>query len=61
MGRSELMKKQVIIAEAKNGLPGIVHRAGRGQPVEIMRRGRPVAVTVSINDYNRMQASESGF
>jgi len=55
------MKKQVTIAEARNGLPGIVHRAERGQPVEITRRGRPVAVILSIHDYARIQASDRGF
>ncbi len=55
------MKKQVTIAEAKNRLPQIVHRVELGQPVEITRRSRPVAVIVSINDYARIAAFARGF
>ncbi len=55
------MKKQVTIAEAKNHLPRIVYKVERGQPIEITRRGRPVAVILSINDYARMGPSTTSF
>jgi antitoxin Phd len=56
-----MIKRTVTIAEAKNELPKIVHRAERGQSIEITRRGRPVAVIVSIQDYLRLQAATGGF
>jgi len=56
-----MTKRTVTIAEAKNELPRIVHRAERGQSIEITRRGRPVAVIVSIHDYLRLQAAAGGF
>ena len=55
------MKKQFSIAEAKNGLPQIVHQAEDGCEIEITRRGRPVAVIVSFDDYCRIQGSQRSF
>ncbi len=49
------MLKQYSIAAARNRLPALVHEAEKGPPVELTRRGRPVAVLVSIRDYERMQ------
>lgn len=49
------------IAEARNHLPSLVHQAEAGQPVELTRRGRPVAALVSLEDYRRMQESSPGF
>jgi prevent-host-death family protein len=56
-----MTKRTVTIAEAKNELPKIVHSAERGQPIEITRRGRPVAAIVSLQDYLRLQAATGGF
>lgn len=48
------MARQASIAQAKNQLPALVHAVEAGQPVELTRRGRPVAVLVSLADYARI-------
>ena len=55
------MAKQVTIAVAKDQLPGIIHEAERGKPIEITRRGKPVAVILSITEYTRIRAGKRGF
>ncbi len=48
------MPKQYSIAEARNALPALVHSVEDGGSVELTRRGRPVAVLVSISDFDRL-------
>lgn len=43
----------ISIAEAKNQLPALIHRAEAGEAVTITRRGKPVAVVVSAELYDR--------
>ena len=52
---------QYSIAEAKNTLPNLVHVAEAGQRVEITRRGKPVAVLLSMDDYDRLTQSQPSF
>lgn len=54
------MQKQYSIAEAKNHLPGIVHEVERDGAVELTRRGRPVAVMLSVREYERLKPHNSG-
>lgn len=49
------------IAEAKDHFAEIVHEAEQRAPVEITRRGRPVAVLLSIDDYRRLQSQHHVF
>ena len=49
------------IAEAKNHFTEIVHEAEQHAPVEITRRGRPVAILLSIDDYRRLENRHSNF
>lgn len=49
------MLRSVSVAEAKDQLPRLIREAESGAAVEIQRRGRPVAVLVSTEDYNRIQ------
>lgn len=49
------MSKQYSIAAARNQLPAIVHEVEKGQPVELTRRGRPVAVLLSARDYEQLK------
>lgn len=42
------------IAEAKNNLSGLVHEAEQGHPVRLTRRGKPVAVLISTEQYERL-------
>lgn len=52
---------QYSITEAKNTLPNLVHVAEAGQRVEITRRGKPVAVLLSMDDYDRLTQSQPSF
>ena len=45
--------KRVSVAEARNRLPALIHEA-ENEPVEIVRRGKPVAVLVSREDFDRI-------
>jgi prevent-host-death family protein len=55
------MQKQFSIAEAKNRLPTIVHYVEKGPHVELTRRGKPVAMLLSIQEYERLSRKYSGF
>ena len=55
------MQKQFSIAEAKNRLPSIVHYVEKGPYVELTRRGKPVAVLLSIQEYERLSRKYTGF
>jgi len=55
------MQKQYSIAEAKNKLPSIIHDVEEGPIVQFTRRGRPVAVLVSLGDYERLSKQKKGF
>lgn len=48
------MRKRYSIAQARNSLPGLVHAVEDGPPVELTRRGQPVAVLVSISEFDRL-------
>lgn len=50
--------KQYSIAAAKNSLPALIHSVEDGQPVELTRRGQPVAVLLSVEDYTRMSSQK---
>jgi antitoxin Phd len=55
------MQKQFSIAEAKNRLPSIIHYIEKGPYVELTRRGKPVAVLLSIQEYERLSHKYTGF
>ncbi len=55
------MQKQYSIAEAKNKLPAIIHQVEKGPFVELTRRGKPVVVLLSIDEFKRLSLSNSGF
>lgn len=48
------------ISHLKNHLPEMVHHAEQGQDIQITRHGKPVAVMVSLERYNRAFSSGSG-
>lgn len=50
----EASMESYSIASARSNLPSIVHDVERGAPVTLTRRGRPVAMIVSISEYERM-------
>ncbi|MBW2741017.1 MAG: type II toxin-antitoxin system Phd/YefM family antitoxin [Deltaproteobacteria bacterium] len=55
------MQKQFSIAEAKNRLPTIIHYVEKGPYIKLTRRGKPVAVLLSIQEYERLSRKYAGF
>lgn len=53
--------RQYSIAEARNSLPSLVHEAEQGKPVELTRRGRAVAVILSVTEYQKLTGSRPDF
>ena len=49
----------ISIADAKNQLPALIHQAEAGKPVTITRRGKPVAVVVSVQEYEHLRAASA--
>lgn len=49
------MPREFSIAEARNQLPALVHAVEKGPPVRLTRRGKPVAVLVSLQEYERLR------
>ena len=47
------------IAETKNRLPAVVREVEEKGAVEITRRGRPIAVLLSVNEYRRLKGEET--
>ena len=45
---------EISIAEAKNQLTRLIRAAENGKPVHITRRGKPVAVLLSEDEYARL-------
>ena len=55
------MTKKYSIAEARDNLPGVVHEVEGGARVELTRRGKPVAVLLGIEDYERLAQGRRDF
>lgn len=49
----------VSIAEAKNQLTAMIHQAETGQPIILSRRGKPVAVILSIAEYEGLKNAKA--
>ena len=48
------------IADARNNLARLVHIAEDGEAVRLSRRGRPVAVILSLSEYERLRSAGDG-
>jgi antitoxin Phd len=55
------MNKRYSIADARNRFPALVHEAEQGCTVQITRRGRPVAVLLSLQEYSRLTGDRGGY
>jgi prevent-host-death family protein len=55
------MSKRYSIAEARAHFPEIVHEAEGGQEIELTRRGKPVAVVVSLQELERLRGDRPHF
>lgn len=55
------MSKRYSIAEARNDLAAIVHELEKVSSIELTRRGNLVAVLLSKDAYEKLQARNVGF
>jgi prevent-host-death family protein len=55
------MSRSYSIAEARSRLPAIVDEAEAGREIELTRRGRPVAVVVSCQAFERLRGRRPHF
>ena len=55
------MTKRKTIAEARDNLARLIHEVEEGEPVEITRRGRPVAVLLSMAAAERLRSGQGSF
>jgi len=55
------MSHRYSIADARISLPAIVDQAEAGERVELTRRGKPVAVVVSLREFERLRGDRPGF
>ncbi len=56
-----ILQKEYSIAEAKNKLPSIIHNVETGGSVKLTRYGKPVAVLLSMREYEKLRKSTKGF
>ena len=52
------MSKSLSIAEARHNLAAVVHQLEHQPQVELTRRGKPVAVLLSVREYNRLTTKQ---
>jgi antitoxin Phd len=55
------MQTRYSIAEARNQLASLVHDVENGASVELTRRGKPVAVLLSLDQYERAVNGKPSF
>jgi antitoxin Phd len=55
------MPKSLSIADARNRLAKVVHDVETGPPVELTRRGKPVAMIVSVREFERLAGARGSF
>ncbi|MFI5308862.1 MAG: type II toxin-antitoxin system Phd/YefM family antitoxin [Polyangiales bacterium] len=55
------MPRKYSVAEARAQLPSILDEVESGADVELTRRGKAVAVMVSIDEYERMHSERGDF
>jgi prevent-host-death family protein len=55
------MSRRYSIADARTSLPTIIDQAEAGERVELTRRGKPVAVVVSLREFERMRGDRPRF
>ena len=54
------MHDEISIAEAKNKLPSIIHRVEKGPYIKLTRRGKPVAILLSIKEFEWLSQKKTG-
>ena len=58
---SQSMTERYSIADARTSLAAIVDQAEAGQKVELTRRGRAVAVVISLREFERLRGGRRPF
>lgn len=56
-----IMADRYSIAEARTSLAAIVDQAESGRKVELTRRGRAVAVVISLREFERLRGGRRSF
>ncbi len=54
-----MKQQEYSVAEARDRLAELVHEAERGRPIRITRRGKPAAVLVSEDQFQRVHEPAS--
>lgn len=57
----DVVSKRYSIADARTSLAAIVDKAEAGQKVELTRRGRAVAVVISLREFERLGLGKRRF
>jgi len=60
MDLRELKMQTYSIADARSQLPKIIHRVEAGDITQLTRRGRPVAVLLSVSEYKSLLENGEG-
>ena len=55
------MPKSYSIAEAKNHFTELVRDVENDSPIQLTRRGKPVAVLLSTREYERLKKGKNRF
>ena len=55
------MTRKYSVAEARSSLPTIIDQAESGLGVELTRRGKPVAVVISVREFERLRGDGASF
>ena len=55
------MEESYSIAEARANLPTLIDQVEAGVTVELTRRGKGVAVMISVNEYRRLRSKRTTF
>lgn len=56
-----IMSKRYSVAEARANLPTILNDVESGVDVELTRRGKPVAIVLSVYEYERLHGKRAEF
>lgn len=55
------MARKYSVAEARSSLPAIIDQAESGLDVGLTRRGKPVAVVISVREFERLRGDRPRF
>ncbi|MFC4311463.1 type II toxin-antitoxin system Phd/YefM family antitoxin [Steroidobacter flavus] len=58
---TERMIKSYAIAEARANLPTLIDEVEAGAAIELTRRGKGVAIMISVNEYQRLRSKRPTF